>query len=101
MVGRDEEWRNAENLRSGQSVNVVAAAEGFDQQRVPGEVRQQAQLDLRVIGSHQHMARFSDESCANLAAQFGADGNVLQVGIGRGQAACRRSRLIVRGVQTA
>ena len=57
-------------------------AEGFHQQRIFREMREQAQFNLRVIGREQHVAGFGDECRADLAAQLGADGNVLQIRIG-------------------
>ena len=80
-------------------MDVVAAAEGLDQQRVAREVRQQAQFDLRIVGGEQDVAGFGDEGGANSRAEFGADGNVLQIGIGRGEAAGRRAGLVESGVQ--
>ena len=80
---------------------VVAATVGLDQQRIFGKMRQQAQLDLRVVGGQQHVAGFSDERGANFAAEFGADGNVLQVGIVRREPAGGRAGLIEGGMQTA
>ncbi len=75
-------------------MNVLAAAVGLHQQLVSGEMRQQPQLDLRIIGREQHVARLGDECGANLAAKFGADGNILQIGIGGRQPPGRRSRLL-------
>ena len=74
-------------------------AVGLDQQLVAGEVRQQPQLDLRVVGGEQNVAGLGDEGGANLAAQLGADGNVLQIGIDRRQPPGRRARHVERGVQ--
>ena len=84
MIGRDHEWRYAEHLRRGQGVNVVTAPECLDQQFVLREVRQQTQLDLRVVGSQQDVSGFRDEGGANLAAEFGANWNVLEIRIRRG-----------------
>ncbi len=65
------------------------------------EVRQQAQFDLRVIGSQQHVARFRDESGTDAASEFGADRNILQIGVRGGQTACCGSGLAERCVQAA
>jgi hypothetical protein len=51
------------------------------------DMGQQAQLDLAVVGADQHMAGLGDEGLADLAAFLGADRDVLQVGIVRGQPA--------------
>src|SRR5277367_3059846 len=82
MIRRDHQRRHAEDLRSGERVNVVTASVGFEQQRVTGIVRQQAQFNLRIVGGEQHMAGFGGERRANFATEFGADGNVLQIGVG-------------------
>ena len=71
---------------------------GAHQQRIAAEVRQQAQLDLRVVGGEQLRARRGGKGGANLAAQLGADGNVLQIRIDRGEPAGGRGRGLKRGV---
>ena len=48
---------------------------------ITGNVGQNAQLDLAVVGIHQHTARLCHKVGAQLAAQLGADGDVLQVGV--------------------
>ena len=53
---------------------------------VAREVRQHAQLDLRVVGRDQHVAGLGDERAADLAAELGADRDVLQVRIAAAQA---------------
>ena len=82
-------------------MNVVATAESVDEQLVFGEVREQAQLDLRVVGGEQNTALFGDEGGANLAAKFGANGNVLQVRISRREAAGGGIRLIESRVEAS
>ena len=69
---------------------------GAHQQRIAAEVRQQPQLDLRVIRREQLRAGRSGKGGANLAAEFGADGNVLQIWIDRRQPSCRRGRRLKR-----
>ena len=54
----------------------------LDEQRIVREVRQQPQLDLRIVRRKQHVARFRDECGTNAAPQFCANGNILQVGTG-------------------
>ena len=98
---RDHERRNAEDLRGGERVDVVAAAVGFDQQRIAREVSEQAQFDLRIIGGEQDVAGFGDEGGANAASEFGADGNVLQIGIGGGKPSGGGSGLAEGGVQAS
>ena len=101
MIGSDHQRRHAENLRRGEGVNVVAATVGFHQQRIFRKVGQQAEFDLGIVGGQQHVARLDGECGANLAAQFGADGNILQIGIGRRQPSRGRAGLAECGVQAA
>ena len=76
-------------------------AERVDQRRVLGQVREHAELDLRVVGRDQHVARLGDERAADLAAELGADRDVLQVRIAAAQAAGRGDRLVEAGVHAA
>ena len=55
------------------------------------DVRQNAQLDLRVVGVHERLALARHKVAAQAAAQLGADGNVLQVRLGGGDAPGARS----------
>ena len=82
-------------------MDVLAVAEGVDEDRVLGHVGEQAQLDLRVIGDYQLPAFAGDEGGADFAAELGLDGDVLQVGIGGRQAAGGRAGLVETGVETA
>jgi hypothetical protein len=79
-------------------VDVFAAAERVDQHLVAGHVREHAQLDLRVVGGDQHVARLGDERTPDLAADLGADRDVLQVGIAAAEATGCRDGLIEAGV---
>ena len=88
----------AEQLLGGQVVDVVAVGEGLLQLRHVGHVRGEPQLDLAVVGAHQHMAGLGDEGVADLAADLGADRDVLQVGVGRGEPPGLRARQAVAGV---
>jgi len=82
-------------------MHVLAAAEGGQQQLVAAQVGHDPQLDLGVIGRHETPAGRGDERPPDLLPLLGADGNVLEVGIGAGQAAGGRDSLVERGVQTA
>src|SRR3546814_4483737 len=53
--------RHAEDLARRHGVDVQARAERFAQRFHLGDVREQAQLDLRVVRRQQHMARRSEE----------------------------------------
>ena len=72
--------------------------EGFLQLRDVGDMREQPQLDLAVIGRDDLVARRRHEGAADLAAGFRADRDVLQVRLGRGQAARRGGGERERGV---
>ena len=84
----------AEHLQRGPIVNVFAAPERFDQRIFLRQVREHAQLDLRVVGRNQHEPGIGDERAPDLAPEIRADGNVLQVGIAAAEAPGRRHRLI-------
>src|SRR5262249_22052608 len=81
MICGDHEWRHAEELRGRERVNVVAAAVGLDQKWIVGVRAEQTQLGLRIVGREQNVSRNGNEWCANVAAEFSANNNVLQIGI--------------------
>ena len=82
-------------------MDVVAARERVDQRLVAGQVREHAQLDLRVVGGDQHVPGLGDEGAADLAADLGADRDVLQVRIAAAQAPGRGDRLVELRVDAA
>src|SRR3546814_1708074 len=69
----------AEQFGRGHRVDVVAACEGVAQRGHVGHVRREPQLDLRIIGGDDDVARFRHEGVADLAADLGADRDVLEV----------------------
>ena len=73
-------------------------AERLDERLLVRQVREHAQLDLRVVGRDQHVARRGDERAPDLAAELGADRDVLQVRIGAAQAPGGGDRLVEAGV---
>ena len=91
----------AEHLDRGAGVDVLALREGFLQTRHIGHMRCQPQLDLRIVGGKQDMARLGDEGLADLATDLGADRDVLQVGIGRAQPPGLRTDQAVAGMHPA
>src|SRR5262249_6992244 len=93
--------RGSENFERGPIVNVVAAPKGFDQRLVAGQMRQNAKLDLRVVGGNQKMAWICDERAADFPSELGPNGNVLEVGIAAAQSASRRHGLVETRVHTA
>ena len=64
-------------------MNVAARLERVDEGRIARQMREQPQLDLRVIGGHEQPTRARDEPAANVAAQLAPNRNVLQVRIAR------------------
>ena len=58
-----------EHLGRGLGVDVDAVAERRRQQRIGREVREDAQLDLRVVGRDEHVAGRGDEALADLHAR--------------------------------
>ena len=61
-------------------------------------MRQQTQFDLGIIGDDKLPSVLRYKCRADLAAQFGANRNILQIGIGRGKPSCGCSRLVEGGV---
>ena len=101
VLGRLRHGSDAEDFLRGARVDVLAGAKGFDEDRILGEMREDAQLDLRVIGGEQRPARIGDEGGANFAAELAAHGDVLQIGVGRTEAAGGRDGLAQACVQAA
>ena len=73
---------DTKHLASSESVDVFTGSVSIKQQWILREVSHQAQLNLRIVGRHQNIARSRDESRANLASKRSADGNVLQIRVG-------------------
>ena len=68
-------------------MDVEAVAEGFLERGNVGDLGEQPQLDLRIVGGDELVAGRGDEGAPDLAALLGADRNVLQIGLGRRQPA--------------
>ena len=83
---------DAEHLCSCGRVNVLAPLECLTQLRLARHVRQDAQLDLRVVGAQQAMALLGDEGAADLAAEVGAHRDRLQVRVQTSRAGPSRRR---------
>ena len=83
---------------SGGGVDVIALAERLYHVLVAGEVSHDAKLNLRVVGREKQLTGLGYEALANLLAVLAAHGYILQVGVGRGEAARSRHSLIERGV---
>ena len=97
------------SARGGGGMDVLAVAEGGDQVVVLGEMGEDAEFDLRVVGGDeadvgvrgQFFPRLRDKRGANLAALLGADGDVLQVRRLGGEPAGGGDGLVVVGVHAA
>src|SRR5208282_4443543 len=92
---------DAEYFFRGARVNILAALEGFQEHGIFGKMREETQLDLRVIGGEKYAAFFGHEGGANLAAGFAAHGDVLEVGAQGAEAPGGRARLAEPGVKPA
>ena len=79
-------------------MDVLPGVEAVDHGLVPGHAGQQPQLDLGVVRVHQHPARRGHEHLAQLGPQLGADGDVLQIRLGGGQAARGGDGVLEAGV---
>src|SRR5690606_1159540 len=66
-----------------------------------GEVREHAQLDLRVVRADEHATSWRPEGAPYLTAGLRAHGDVLDVRLARRQPAGSRARLVERGVEPA
>ena len=82
------------------AMDVGALLEGLPEVDVAGDVGQDAQLDLAVVGRQQHeVIAAGHEGAADAPPQLRADGDVLQVGVGRGEPPGGGDGLLERGVQ--
>ena len=80
-------------------MQVFAVLIGLDEARVSGEVCHDTHLNLRVVRGHKFFVALAyDKRGANLSPSFGAHRDILQIWLGRRQAASRCHRLIKRGV---
>src|SRR5213075_1840417 len=71
-----------ENHRRRLAMDVATALKRRDERRVFREMRKEPQLDLGVVSREQHPSWRRDEGAADSPAPLGADGDVLQVGVG-------------------
>ena len=82
-------------------MDVLAAAEDLLEHVLAGDMSQQPQLHLRVVGRHELVAGGGDEAGADLTPERRPDRDVLQVGVVRRQPPGRRRGLVERRVQPA
>ena len=92
---------DAEDLGGGRRVDVLAGAEDPLQHSLVGDVGEDPQLDLAVVGGDAAVARLGDEAAAERAADLGADRDVLQVRVGAREAPGRARGLVEGGVDPA
>ena len=79
--GRDLGHGHAKDTGGRLGMEVLALAEGRDEMLVAGEMREQAQLDLRVIAREKHATRSHLEGRAHAMPKLGTSRDVLQVGV--------------------
>ena len=100
LLSRHFRGKDSERLPGGPRMQILAGKEAVAQHRIPGDVRQDAQLDLAVVRAEQLPSRARNERLADLRAERRPDGDVLEIWIDRGEPAGGGDRLIERGVQT-
>ena len=98
---RDLLNRHAVDLGGRAGVHVLTAGKCIAHRRVARQVREQAQLDLRIVRVHEHASGSRDECAPDFAAHLCAHGDVLQVRLAGGDAARRRGGLVKPGVDAA
>lgn len=72
---------DAVDFRGGDGVDVGAVLEGGDHGGIAGEGGHDAELDLGVIAGEEGEAFTRDEGLADFSASFGADGDILEIGV--------------------
>ena len=92
----------AEDAGGGVGMDIEARDESVPHGGVSRDIRQEAQLDLGVVGVDEDTVfGGGNEELAKLTAQLGADGDVLEVGLGGGETARGGARLLEGGVYQA
>ncbi len=87
LIFRDLGQRSVEERSRRDGMNILVGIEGFDQARLVRDVRQDTQLNLRVVGCQQPVAGVGDEGAAQLSANFCAYRDILEVRVARTRAA--------------
>ena len=88
--------RLTENLRRRATVNILALLERPDQRGIVRQMRQNPQLDLRIIRRQQPAVLVGDKCPPDFLAEVGADRYVLQIRIATAQPPRRGNSLVVR-----
>ena len=99
LFPRDFGNGDAEDFGGRGGMHVLSVAEGLRQVGVAAQMGHDSQLYLGVIGRYDNSVRGArHEGLADFLAAFRADGDVLQVGVGAGQAPGGRQGLIEGGM---
>ena len=86
--------RHIEYARSRHRVEVLAAKESLPHRLVAGDVRQQTQLNLAVVGIYKHLSGRSDKHAADLSPKLVSYRNILQIWFRGGKTSrCRDGHL--------
>ena len=75
-------------------MHVEVFAEGIEEPRVAGQVRHDAQLDLRIVRRDDAVAFRRHEGLADTPPVLGTDGDVLQVRVTGREPPCGGDRLV-------
>ena len=92
---------NAEHLGCSAGMYILAGVEGGYKPLVPTYVCEETKLYLGIVRAHQYAPRACHKGLAYLAAQFCADGYVLQIRLCGGYAACGCDILVEAGIYPA
>ena len=98
QVGRYLGYLDAKYARGRLGMEVLALVKGAHQVLVTRKMREQAQLDLRVVHRQKDAPLARRKRRLDGTTQLRARRNVLQIGVARRQTARRRNGLVVRGV---
>ncbi|MCG3777347.1 MAG: hypothetical protein JW388_0032 [Nitrospira sp.] len=89
----------AENLHSGCHMDILPFGKHRKQARILRQVREDAGLDLTIVGTEQGMARRRDEGFSDSESVLALHRNILQVRLGGGEPSSRCDGLIERGME--
>ena len=92
---------NVEHLGGGHPVDIRPVIEAVDHIFVPGDVGEDSELNLGVVGVDQRPALPRHKELAHLRPQFGPDGDVLDVGLGAADPPGAGLGLVEGGVDAA
>ncbi len=93
--------RNIIDGRRGGRVNILPGPESAQHAGILGHMRHDAQFDLRVVYGEQHIPGRGNKTIAHPPPLRSPDGDVLQIWIGRRQAARHRAGLAVRSMHAS